>query len=110
MCAQGVVVLLIGRQNIGRLSEDSASTDGWTRVGSGTATERGSRTQPPKVTMPRTSAQACTTTDEGESGSERAHTEEKSPTGGMSRTDGKAAGVSTNEGGVEPGPIAHRPR
>lgn len=25
-------------------------------------------------------------------------------------TGGKAAGVSTNEGGVEPGPIAHRPR
>lgn len=25
-------------------------------------------------------------------------------------TGGKAAGVSTNEGGVEPGPIAHPPR
>lgn len=32
-------------------------------------------------------------------------------TGSMrTRTGGKAAGVSTNEGGVEPGPIAHRPR
>lgn len=107
-CAPEAVVLLTGQQTIGPSSEDSANTGVWTRVESGTATERESRTQPLKVTILQTSARACTTTDAA--GSARARTEEKTPTDGTIRTGGKAAGVSTNEGGVEPGPIAHRPR
>lgn len=108
LCAQGVAVLSIGRQSTDPLSEDSVNTGVWTRVESGTVTESGSHMQQLKVTIRQTSVQVCMTTDVA--GSAKDHTEEKTRTDGMIHTGGKAAGVSTNEGGVEPGPIAHRPR
>lgn len=65
-----------------------------------TVKEIGSHTEQQKVTTHATSLQTCSTTDEVAKGS----------VSGMIPTDGKAAGVSTNEGGVEPGPIAPPPR
>lgn len=83
------------------MTEDTArDTDAWIRAEIETVTETGSHMERLKVTIHATSPQICTTTDAGARGS----------VNGMSRTGGKAAGVSTNEGGVEPGPIAHPPR
>lgn len=90
-----VVALTIALRSTGHLIEDTArDTDAWIRAE--IETEKGSHMEQLKVTSPQT----CTTTDVAVRGS----------VNGMSRTGGKAAGVSTNEGGVEPGPIAHPPR
>lgn len=86
---QGVVVMTIAQRSSGHSTEDTAN---------GSVKEKGSHMEPLKVTIHATSPRTCTTTGAAESGS------------GMSRTGGKAAGVSTNEGGVEPGPIARPPR
>lgn len=97
--AQGVVAVTIVLRSNGRLTEDTATdTDAWIRAE--TATEKGSHMEQLKVITHAISPQTCTTTDVAARGSEN----------GKSRTDGEAAGVSTNEGGVEPGPIAHPPR
>lgn len=94
-----VVAMTIAPRSTGRLTEGTwRDTDGWIRAE--TETETGSRTAPPRVTIHGTSPRTCTTIAAAERGSESE----------TSRTDGKAAGVSTNEGGVEPGPIAHHPR
>lgn len=99
MYGHGVAAMTIGQWNNDRLTEDTArDTDGLIRAEN--ATETGSHTEQPKVTIHVTSRRTCTTTDAAVRGS----VNEKS------RTGGKAAGVSTNEGGVEPGPIAHPPR
>lgn len=101
MCPDSVVALRIGRRSIGRLTEDTArDTDTWIRAETVTMIEKGSRMEQLRVTIHATSLQACTTTDAA--GIESVT--------GMSLTGEKAAGVSTNEGGVEPGPIAHPPR
>jgi len=89
--------MTIAHRNIDHLIEGTArDTDGWIRVEIGT----GSHTEQLKVIIHGTSHQICTTTDAA--GRENVN--------GTSLTGGKAAGVSTNEGGVEPGPIAHPPR
>lgn len=96
-----VAAMTIAQRSTGRLTEDTArDPDAWIRAGTGTATEKGSHMEQPRVTIHATSPRACTTTDAAARGSVI----------GTSRTGGKAAGVSTNEGGVEPGPIAHPPR
>lgn len=96
-----VVAMTIAQRSTGHLTEDTArEPDAWIRAEIEIATEKGSHTEQQKVTIHVTSPQACTTTDAAAKGS----------VNGMSRTGGKAAGVSTNEGGVEPGPIAHPPR
>lgn len=101
MHAQGAAAMTIAQRNTGHLIEDTArDTDGWIRAEIETVTERGSRMEQLKLTILGTSRQTCTTTDVAAKGT----------VSGMSRTGGKAAGVSTNEGGVEPGPIAHPPR
>lgn len=98
---QGVVALTIALRSTGHLTADTArDTDAWIRAEIKTATEKGSHMEQLKATIHATSPQTCTTTDVAARGSAN----EKS------RTGGKAAGVSTNEGGVEPGPIAHPPR
>lgn len=86
-----VVVMTIAQRSTGHLTEDTATESG---------TEKGSHMEQLKVTTHATSPQTCTTTDEAARGNVNE----------MNRIDGKAAGVSTNEGGVEPGPIAHPPR
>lgn len=99
--SDSVAALTIALRSIGRLKEDTArATDAWIRVEIETATEKGSLMEPPKVTIHATSPRTCTTIVAAARGS----------VNGMSRTGGKAAGVSTNEGGVEQGPIAHPPR
>lgn len=99
MHEQGVVVMTIAQLNIDRLTGDTAKDTGaWTRAE--IATENGSHMEQLKVTIRATSPPPCMTTDEAVRGSAN----------GTSLTGGKAAGVSTNEGGVEPGPIAHLPR
>lgn len=96
-----VGAMTIALWSSGPLNEDTArDTDAWIRAEIETATEKGIRTERLKVTIHATSPQTCTTTDVAARGSEN----------GTSRTGGKAAGVSTNEGGVEQGPIAHPPR
>ncbi len=96
-----VVAMTIGLQSTGHLIDDSArDIDAWIRAENVTVTEKGSHMEQLKVTIHATSPQTFMTTDVAVRGSGN----------GMSRTDGKAAGVSTNEGGVEPGPIAHPPR
>lgn len=91
--------MTIGQWNNDRLTEDTArDTDGLIRAENATGT--GSHMEQPKVTIHVTSRRTCTTTDAAVRGSVNK----------KSRTGGKAAGVSTNEGGVEPGPIAHPPR
>lgn len=101
MHAQGVVAMTIDLQSTGHLIEDTArDTDAWIRAEIVIVTEKGSHMEQLKVTIHATSPQTCMTTDVAVRGNAN----------GMSRTDGKAAGVSTNEGGVEPGPIAHPPR
>lgn len=93
--------MTIAQPSTGRLTEGTArDTDAWIRLENKTATEKGNHAERLKVTIRATSPRTCTTTDAGASGS----------ASGKSRTGGKAAGVSTNEGGVEPGPIAHPPR
>lgn len=99
--AQGVVAMTIALRSTGHLTEDTArDTDAWIRAEIKTATEKGSHMEQLKVTIHATSPQMCMTTDVAVKGIAN----------GMSHTGGKAAGVSTNEGGVEPGPIAHLPR
>lgn len=96
-----------GHLSIGRLTEDTVKdTDAWTRAENKTAIEKGSHMVQPKVTIRKASPQVCTTTDVAGRGNATGptHSDGTTPTGG------KAAGVSTNEGGVEPGPIAHPPR
>lgn len=106
MCDQGVVAMTIAQQTIGRSTGDTArDTDAWNQaeIESVTTTETGSHTEQLKVTItpPRgTSPQPCMTTAAAENGNVT----------GTSHIGGKAAGVSTKEGGVEPGPIAHPPR
>lgn len=101
MYDQGVAAMTIAQRNTDHLTGDTArDTDAWIRAEIETATERGSLTERPKVTIHGTSLQTCTTTGVAARGS----------VSGTSRIGGKAAGVSTNEGGVEPGPIAHPPR
>ncbi|XP_068603569.1 dual specificity protein kinase CLK2 isoform X3 [Brachionichthys hirsutus] len=101
MSDPGVEALTIALPSTGRLTEDTATdTDAWSRAG--TKTEKGILTEQPKATTHATSPRTCTTTGGAASGSASGS--------GRSRTGGKAAGVSTNAGGVEPGPIARRPR
>lgn len=97
-----VGALTIALPSCGHLTEDTArDTDAWIPAEIETATEKGTPTQDrPRLTTNATSRQTCTTTDVAARGSES----------GMSPTGGKAAGVSTNEGGVEQGPIADPPR
>lgn len=96
-----VGALTIALPSCGRLTEDTAKgTDDWIPAEIETATEKGFRPEDLRLTTNATSRQTCTTTDVAARGSES----EMSPTGG------KAAGVSTNEGGVEQGPIADPPR
>lgn len=93
--------MTITQRTTGHLTEDTARvTDAWIRVEIKTATEKGSHMEQLKVTIHVTSPQTCTTTDAAVKGNVNR----------MNRTGEKAAGVSTNEGGVEPGPIAHPPR
>lgn len=99
LCTYSVAAMTIAQPNTDHLTEGTArDTDGLIKAE--TTTETGSHTEQPKVTIRVTSRQTCTTTDAAVRGSAN----------GTSRTGGKAAGVSTNEGGVEPGPIAHPPR
>lgn len=93
--------MTIAPLNTDHSTEDTArDTDVWIRAESETVIEgKGSHMEQLKVTINVTSP-PCTIIDVVVRGSAN----------GMSRTDGKAAGVSTNEGGVEPGPIAHHPR
>lgn len=101
LCNVTVEALTIAQRNGGRLTEDTArDTGAWIRAEKETATENGSHMEQLKHTIHVTSPQACTTTDVAGKGTVT----------GRNRTGGKAAGVSTNEGGVEPGPIAHHPR
>lgn len=101
LSSDSVVAMTIDLQSTGHLIEDTArDTDVWIRAEIVIVTENGSHMEQLKVTIHATSPQTCTTIDVAVRGS----------VNGMSRTDGKAAGVSTNEGGVEPGPIAHPPR
>lgn len=96
-----VGALTIALPSCGHLTEDTAKgTDDWIPAEIETATEKGIPTEDLRLTTNATSRQTCTTTDVAARGSES----EMSPTGG------KAAGVSTNEGGVEQGPIADPPR
>lgn len=91
--------MTITRQNIDRLIEDTTrDTDDWIRVVSESGIE--SHTEQLKAIILVTSPQTCTTTDVAVRESVNV----------TSRTGGRAAGVSTNEGGVEPGPIALLPR
>lgn len=92
--------MTIALRRTGHLTEDTRDTDAWIRAEIKIATEKGSHMEQLKVTIHATSPQTCTTTDVAARGGAN----------GMSRIGGKAAGVSTNEGGVEPGPIAHPPR
>lgn len=93
--------MTIAPRSTGHLTEDTArDTDAWIRAEIVTVTEKGSHMEQLKVTIHGTSPQACMTIGVAARGN----------VNGMSRTDGRAAGVSTNEGGVEPGPIAHPPR
>lgn len=88
-------------RSTGHLKEDTVrDTDAWIRAEIETVTEKGRHMEQLKVTIHATSLQTCTITDVAVRGS----------VNGMSHTDRKAAGVSTNEGGVEQGPIAHPPR
>lgn len=101
LCPDSVVALTIALLSTGRLTEDTArDTDAWIRAEIKSGTEKGSHMELLKATIHATSPQTRTTTDGAARGSAT----------GTSRTGGKAAGVSTNEGGVEPGPIAHPPR
>lgn len=102
LSSDSVVAMTIAPRSTGHLTEDTArDTDAWEiRAEIETVTETGSHMEQLKVTIHATSPQTCATTDVAERGS----------ASGTSRTGGKAAGVSTNEGGVEPGPIAHPPR
>lgn len=97
-----VGALTIALPSCGHLTEDTAKgTDAWIRAEIETATEKGIPTEDRlRLTTNATSRQTCTTTDVAARGSES----------GMSPTGGKAAGVSTNEGDVEQGPIADPPR
>lgn len=93
--------MTIAQRSTGHLTEDTARvTDAWIRAEIETGTEKGSHMEQLKLTIHVTSPQTCTTTDAVVKGN----------VNGMNRTGEKAAGVSTNEGGVEPGPIAHPPR
>lgn len=97
-----VAASTIAPPTCGRSTEGTAKgTDAWIPAEIETATERGSPTEDhPRLTTNGTSHQTCTTTGVAVKGSES----------GMSLTGGRAAGVSTNEGGVEQGPIADPPR
>lgn len=97
-----VGALTIALLSCGHLTEDTAKgTDAWIPAEIETATEKGIPTEDRlRHTINATSRQTCTTTGVAARGSES----------GMSPTGGKAAGVSTNEGGVEQGPIADPPR
>lgn len=101
LSSDSVGVMTIALRSSGHSNEDTArDTDAWIRAEIKTVTEKGNHMEQLKVTIHATSPQICTITDVAERGS----------VNGMSRTGGKAAGVSTNEGGVEQGPIAHPPR
>lgn len=96
MCALGAMTIV--QQSAGHLTDDSVrATDDWNTAENETMNGRGNTDQA-KATTHANSPQTCTTT--GEAASEK----------GRNHTGGRAAGVSTNEGGVEPGPIAHPPR
>lgn len=99
VCLCAAAAMTIAQQNTGLSTEDTMrDTDDWTRAVSGTGT--GSRTEQPKTIILEISPRTCMTTD----------TAARESVSGTTRTGGRAAGVSTNEGGVEPGPIAPRPR
>lgn len=98
-CCLAVAAMAIAPWSTGRLIEDAGrDTDAW--ITAGIVTGKESLTEWLKVTTNATFLQTCTTTDEAARGTAN----------GLNRTGGKAAGVSTKEGGVEQGPIAHRPR
>lgn len=98
-CFGVAAAMTIARQNIVRLIEGTTRDTGdWIRVESETGTGTGSLMERLKAITRATSPQTCTTTDVA------------ARENATSRTGGKAAGVSTNEGGVEPGPIALLPR
>lgn len=93
---------IIAQLSAGRLTDGFAKDiDAWTPAvnESVIATGRGNSTEHQKVTTHHATFRLqCMTTGVATKGSGRIPTGEK------------AAGVSTNEGGVEPGPIAHHPR
>lgn len=97
-----VGALTIALPSCGPLTEDTAkATDAWIPAEIEAATENGIPTEDrPRRTTNATSRPTCTTTGAAARGS----------ASGTSPTGGKAAGVSTNEGGVEQGPIADPPR
>lgn len=98
-CCLAVAATAIAPWSTGRSTGDAGrDTGAW--ITAGTATGKESLTRWPKVTTNATFLQTCTTTGEAARGI----------ASGLNRTGGKAAGVSTKEGGVEQGPIAHRPR
>lgn len=101
LLSNSVGAMTIAPRSCGRLTEDTAKDTGaWIPAEIETATEKGIRMEQLRLTTSATSPQTCTTTAVVVRGSAN----------GMSLTGGKAAGVSTNEGGVEQGPIAHPPR
>lgn len=94
-----VAAMAIALWSTDHLIEDAGrDTDAWNTAE--IVTEKESPTEWLKATTNATFLQTCTTTDEAERGI----------ASGKNRTVGKAAGVSTKEGGVEQGPIAHPPR
>lgn len=91
--------MAIALWSTGHLIEDAGrDTDAW--ITAEIVTEKESHTEYLKVTTNATFLRRCTTIDEAVRGN----------ASGLNRTGGKAAGVSTKEGGVEQGPIAHPPR
>lgn len=74
------------------VKDTDASTQTEIKTGTGSPTVR------PRAIIHGNSLRTCTTTDAAERKS------------GSGPTREKAAGVSTNEGGVKPGPIANPPR
>lgn len=84
-------------QTAGHTTDTTArATGAWTTAGNGTGIKTGITGR--RATTTLATPRPATTFAGDATGTARTH------------TGGKAAGVSTNEGGVEPGPIAHPPR
>lgn len=84
-------------QTAGHTTDTTARAIGaWTTAGNGTGIATGNTGR--RATTTPATPRPASTSDGAAIGTAR------------TRTGGKAAGVSTNEGGVEPGPIAHPPR
>lgn len=101
LCWPSFAATIIARQTAGRTTDATVRAIGaWTRAANETEIAESGKgnmeeQQQPMVTTHPTSHRACATTGGVVRGNGRSHSE------------GRAAGVSTNEGGVEPGPIAH---